>query len=539
MSRRTLLILCVATLALAQSLFAKPLEVPQWQTCDLSFKSTTTHTNPFMVDFSAEVTGPNGVQFSQPGFYDGDQTWKIRLGPNLMGKWKVRTVSSDPQLNDKESGEIDCTMQTNSSLHGGLLVDPDHPHHFVREDGSRFFYSGFECDWLWAVDLNTCDPSLPQTSILLDKLAKYRFNVVYVNIYAHTGFGRPDQKPNFGPPPKYAWAGTNDKADYSTLNLSFWQHYDRVIRALWERGIEAHIMIKVYNKNVKWPAIGSPEDDLYFKTVVARYAPFCNVHWDFSKESNNEKNLDYKLDRMALIRRNDPYRRLLTTHTDRKDYTNYFGVLDYRTDQNHTNYYKTAFRQRSRESWPVVNSEYGYEQGPLGSEDKTYSGADDALTIFKRAWEVYMAGAYGAYYYTYTSWDVVRVNDTPTGYGYYRNLADFFDGVGLWLMKPDDSLVDSGHCLANSGVEYVVYQAESKEFSLKISNARSELKSEWFNPVTGKSIQAPPVKDGLLKLTPPPAWTNGPVVLHIGTAPAEKPVFRNTFDRPLPTKGSR
>ena len=32
------------------------------------------------------------------------------------------------------------------------------------------------------------------------------------------------------------------------LNLPFWQHYDRVIQAMWERGLEAHIMIKVYNK---------------------------------------------------------------------------------------------------------------------------------------------------------------------------------------------------------------------------------------------------------------------------------------------------
>ncbi len=538
MNPRRILHLTVVSLALIRIASAKSLEVPQWQTCDLSFKSSTPHANPFMVDFSAEVTGPNGVHFTQPGFYDGNETWIFRLGPNLPGKWSIRTVSSDPELNGKTPEDILCVKQRNSHVRGGLLVDPDHGHHFLREDGTRFFYSGFECDWLWAVDLESCDPSLPQTTILLDKLAKYRFNVVYVNIYAHTGFGRPDQKPNFGPPPKYAWVGTNEKADYSKLNLPFWQHYDRVIRAMWERGLEAHIMIKVYNKNVKWPAIGSPEDDMYFKTVVARYAPFCNVHWDFSKESNNEKNLAYKLDRMALIRRNDPYRRLLTTHTDRKDYTNYFGVLDYRTDQNHTNYYKTAFRQRSHESWPVVNSEYGYEQGPLGNDDKTYSGANDALTIYKRAWEVYMAGAYGAYYYTYTSWDVVRVNDTPAGYGYYRILADFFDGVGLWLMNPDDSLVESGHCLANPGVEYVVYQPDPKEFSLKVENAKGELSAKWFNPVTGKSLRAPALKNGVNKLTPPAEWTSGPVVLHVGKAPAEKRVFRNTFDRPLPAKTS-
>ena len=511
-------------------------EIPRWQTYDAAFKSTTAHDNPFRVDFSAEVTGPKGIRFTQLGFFDGDGVWKIRLGPNLPGKWSVRTISSDPQLNGKTVDDIVCVEQKNSRVHGGLLPDPEHPHHFVREDGTRFFYSGFECDWLFALDLASCDPKLPQTRLLLDKLVTYDFNVVYMNLYAHTGFGRSGQQPNFGPPPRYAWGGSNDNPDHSVLNLSFWQHYDRVVQAMWERGLEAHIMIKVYNKHVKWPKPGSPEDDIFFKQVIARYAPFCNVHWDFSKESNNEKSLDYKLGRMALIRQHDPYRRLLTTHTDRRDYTNYFGVLDYRTDQNHTNYHKTALRQRSNEPWPIVNSEYGYEQGPLGAEDKTYSGANDAVTILKRAWEVYMAGAYGAYYYTYTSWDVIRVNDTPTGYGYYRNLASFFNQVGLWRMDPDDSLVDSGHCLANPGLEYVVYQPERREFTLKVEKAGGRLVAEWFNPLTGERAGADNAKNGDCHFVPPAGWSNGPVVLHVGRAAKERAVFRSTFERALPSK---
>jgi hypothetical protein len=528
--------LLIGALLLAQPLSGGSLEVPRWQTCDLSFKSSAKHENDFKVDFSAEVSGPAGIHFTQLGFYDGDGTWKVRLGPNMPGRWSVRTFSSDPELNGRIVDNIICTEQKNSRVHGGLLVDPEHPHHFVREDGSRFFYSGFECDWLWAVDLESCDPKLPQTSILLDKLAANHFNVVYMNIYAHTGFGRPGQRPNFGPPPKYAWGGSNENPDHSVFNLPFWQHYDRVVRAMYQRGLEAHIMIKVYNKRVKWPRRAGPEDDLYFKYAIARYAPFCNVHWDFSKESNNEKDLAYKLGRMALVRQHDPYRRLLTTHTDHSHYTNYIGVLDYRTDQNHTNFHRTALRQRTREPWPVVNSEYGYEQGPQGAEDKTYSGANDALTIFKRAWEVYMAGAYGAYYYTYTSWDVVRVNDTPIGYGYYRNLAEFFNRVGLWRMQPKDSLVDQGHCLANPGVEYVVYQPDKRTFMLKVEGAQGDLPAEWFNPLTGQTSKAAAIRNGDCPLRPPDTWPDGPVVLHAGRAPEEDAVFRSTFSRALPAK---
>jgi hypothetical protein len=89
----------------------------------------------------------------------------------------------------------------------------------------------------------------------------------------------------------YAWAGTNEQPDHTKFNLAYWQHYDRVIAALNERGMVAHVMIKVYNKMVNWPAKGSAEDDQYFRWLIARYCAYPNVHWDFSKESNNEKDL--------------------------------------------------------------------------------------------------------------------------------------------------------------------------------------------------------------------------------------------------------
>ena len=52
------------------------------------------------------------------------------------------------------------------------------------------------------------------------------------------------------------------------------------------RGIVAHIMIMVENKNVDWPLEQSPADDLYWSTVVDRYQAYDNVVWDVSKEAH-------------------------------------------------------------------------------------------------------------------------------------------------------------------------------------------------------------------------------------------------------------
>jgi hypothetical protein len=149
-----------------------------------------------------------------------------------------------------------------------------------------------------------------------------------------------------------------------------------------------------------------------------------------------------------------------------------------------------------------------------------------------------MAGGYGAYYYTYTSWDVVRVNDSPVGYGYYRNLANFFNQTGFWLIEPSDSLVNRGHCLATPGREYVVYQPELRDFTLRVSGVSTPLAAVWFDPLTGKMIKTEPVGNGEKSFTPPPDWPNGPIVLHLGAAPFETAAFRSTFKRSLPTKDS-
>jgi hypothetical protein len=70
------------------------------------------------------------------------------------------------------------------------------------------------------------------------------------------------------------------------------------------------------------------------------------------------------------------------------------------------------------------------------------------------------------------------VNDTPRGCGYYKKLAGLFNRVGLWRVERKDSIVDKGYCLANPGVEYVVYQPEKREFTVKVDGAKGDLAAE-------------------------------------------------------------
>ena len=498
---------------------ATAMQLPLWQTHDFSFTNQAAVENPFQVPFAAEITGPGAMKMTLPGFYDGDGVWKIRVSPTARGEWKIVTRSSVAALDGQRVKFVGT--KNLSGAHGGVRVDPQHPFHFVSEDGTRFFPMGYECNWLWALDATNA--ALPTVNRFLDKLAASGFNYVIVNAFAYDTSWRKGKTgaDDFGPPEFFPWAGSNEQPDHSQFNLVYWQHYDRVIAALNERGMVAHILMKVYNKMVNWPAKGSAEDDLYFRWLIARYAAYPNVHWDFAKESNNEKDLDYKLGRIKFVRENDPYHRPITTHTDLQAFDSgvYNDLLDYRSDQVHTNWHASLLKHRAQHTWPVLNVEFGYEHGPKGIKDKTYNVAQSPEEVCRRAWEICLAGGYVSYYYTYTAWDVIRPDDTPPGYAYFRHLREFFDTIGYWLMNPADDLVSEGFCLANPGREYIVFLNRPTAFTLKLEGLRKKVKAEWFQPFTGKRNSAGELGDGVQQLTPPENWGDAPVVLHVGTAP--------------------
>jgi hypothetical protein len=506
--------------ALALVSTASARDVPRWQPHDFSFTVKTDAANPFMVPFSATAKGPGGVELKVPGFFDGDGTWKVRVAPTVEGAWSLVTKSEVNELNGK-TAEFHCVKNTNPNVHGVLRVDKAHPHHFIFDDGTRFFMQGYEYDWLWALDMDK--PGVPTVEQSLDLIARHGFNYVILNSYAcdtnwRKGKSGPD---DYGPSLLYPWEGTNEQHDQSRMNLAYWQHYDRVMSALAERGIEAHMLIKVYNKQVKWPARGSAEEKLFFRWLVARYAAYPNIIWDFSKEAHNEKDLAYKQGWLKWIRENDAWHHLTTVHDDdtANDSGAYDDLTDFRADQHHgkqqgRNQHDMILWQRERRAWPVANVESDYECGPGGLQDKTFGGAMTPEQTLRTLWEIAIAGGYTAYYYTYTAWDVVRPLEVPPGYAMMKHFGDFWRATEYWLLEPSDKIVSVGWCLANPGREYVAFLKTAQPFTLEITGAKSPLNAEWFNPHTGKRTSAGTLNNGTPKLTPPAEWGNVPLVLH-------------------------
>ena len=155
--------------------------IERWHLHDFSFTAQVAG-NPFEVEVTGVFTGPDGLRLDVPGFYDGNNTWIIRFAPTRAGQWSLRTVSTVPALNGRVEPAITAVANTSRVIHGDLLIDRVHPHHFMYEDGTRYFLMGYEADWLGEADMR--DPQRKVMHALIDQIAARGFNHVLVNVYA-------------------------------------------------------------------------------------------------------------------------------------------------------------------------------------------------------------------------------------------------------------------------------------------------------------------------------------------------------------------
>lgn len=293
---------------------------PVYSTFEGRLSASATHSTPFALWCWVLVGGPVASRrplMNVTLFYDGGTEWAFRFSPDVPGAWRWRSeCAADPGLDDK-SGVLKATPSTGGL--GGLLANPQHPQHLMREAGTPFVPVGLEVDWLWAVGLTR---GLDAARSLVDGLATQGVNHVLVNTYANFSSWAPlppRQPPRLSPTLLTPWAS----ADQLALDLAFFRGWDALLTLLQERGIVAHVMVyvrlpppphmpapaappwvvptpaaatrrtavtppaQVGNKNVAWPARGSAADDLFWRHCVARWDASAAVVWDVSKEAGS------------------------------------------------------------------------------------------------------------------------------------------------------------------------------------------------------------------------------------------------------------
>ncbi len=476
---------------------------------DLSFEASNPGQHPFEMTFGAVFTHADGNSIKVEGFYNGGREYRIRFSPTKVGTWSFATYAADPELSGKK-GEIMGLANTGPASRGPIEIDVERPQKFIYADGSSYFALAFELDWLFALDYGNA-AGIPKTEQIIEAVKANGFNQIVMNVYAFdvgwkTAGDVPDRY-QFGQPPYSVFGGTNANPDFSTLNIDFFRHFDRVINYLQQNDIVAHLMIYVWNKKVNWPAMYTEADNRYFDYVIKRYQAFSNVIWDVSKEALDYGRCDipYINERIQRIRRQDAYGRLITVHdyeycSRQPDRVDFISIQNWRNDL----YSLSLEALLLHADKPVMNIEHGgYEKGPYLTFQGNYT---DPVICLIRNYECLFAGLYSTYYWQNTSWNIVVYDPMAPGhpfpepqFAYYKYLQELFqryDFNRLFPYKPKlttngrpgpENLSSSGYPLS-SGDGLYLYLLPATNFQTNVVIPKPEngqLTATWFNPLTG------------------------------------------------------
>ncbi|MCM2369166.1 DUF5060 domain-containing protein [Aporhodopirellula aestuarii] len=468
----------------------------QWDVLDLTFEVNEVPPQPVDVEFWATFTDATGQQLEVPGFYNGSTEYVIRFTPPTAGEWSYVTHSKLSQL-DGNTGAVSAAAAS-EGRRGGLWLDPDNDRNFVYEDGTNYYPIAIEADWLFALDAENPD-GIPVTRMFVDTLAENGFNQVVMNVFAYDVNWKKDErleaKYDYGSPRVFPFGGDNGQPDHSKLNIEYFKRLDRVIDYLDQKGLAAHLMIYVWNKEVNWPEADSENDNRYFDYVVRRYQAYPNLVWDISKEAlgYGHNDVNYITSRIDRLRKLDRYQRLVTVH----DYgycMRFPKKVDFISVQLWLSELYSVMRKVVSQfpGKPILNIEHGgYEKGPYVVFTGNYTSPEVCL---ERAYQCVFAGTYPTHYWQGAAWNVVFTDidamapeDRPR-LDYYKHMRAFVDKYDLASFKAGDKKSNSGFCLHNDDGLFIYY-VPKENVSIGVSVGKDKvggmMTGRWFDPMSG------------------------------------------------------
>jgi hypothetical protein len=352
-------------------------QVEQWGMFVIAFTQKLTG-NPFQdVSLSAVFTqGHREIRVS--GFYDGNDTFRIRFMPDTTGNWTYITQSSLPALQG-HSGGFTCTAAKPGN-HGPVATA--RRFHFEHADGTPYFPFGTTAyAFLFATDENAARSLAGMTGTF----NKSRCCILPKPL----GKGpQPLPFPSTGTKPD----GTGGTNDFTRFNPEYFQLLEKRLLQLQNAGIEADCILFHPYDAWGYKAMPAATDDFYLRYVIARLAAFRNVWWSIANEYDLVKTkTTADWDRFfRIVQAEDPYNHLRSIHHSGVIYDHSKPWCTHASLQSY-DFEKSAER---RLAWnkPIIYDEVQYE----GDVDRRW-GNLSAEELTRRFWLATVRGVYATH----------------------------------------------------------------------------------------------------------------------------------------------
>lgn len=372
--RLNYLLLTVGLVAFKCSMAFAQSKIEQWQRFEIVFQYAAKSNSFLNVNLTATFKGVD-TSYTVSGFYDGDNTFKIRFMPEKIGTWTYTTQSNIAELNNN-TGSFDCVKATGDN-HG--IVRVSNTYHFKYADGKDYFPFGTTA-YAWTHMTN----DLQEETLLA--LKKTGFNKIRMCVFPKN-YELVKEEPEIFPYVIKS-VSTNAKGekvyswDFNQFNPAYFQHLEKRLDDLKGLGIEADlILFHPYDKG-RWGFDVMPMEAnlLYIKYLSARLASFKNVWWSLANEYDYVKSKT-EADWTQLIHevvKQDPFRHLCSIHGSTAKYYNYWiPELTHASiqDESPVINWGAAAIVRSIYNKPIIFDEVGYE-GNLKLRWGWYSGEE-------------------------------------------------------------------------------------------------------------------------------------------------------------------
>ena len=283
-----------------------------YEAVEATFTATRTYNNPYTdVNLWVNLTGPSGT-YRIPGFWDGGNTFRVRLVATTPGTWQWSTDSQtgDHGL-DNQRGAFeaiawtDAEKKINPNRHGFIRVAPNQ-HTLEYADGTPFFYTG-DTWWsaltgIYAWDSDLCLANISfQSAIALRKAQGFNgLNIIACfpsdtlkGIWDPASHGKKVAEDGSTPFEINDPTDTQFGVDFTRVNPVYWQHADRKMLFLWDNGFAP--FIESVRRHERWYLENPAERQAfvnYIRYLWARYGCynmiFSWVHWDWDPKVLDE-----------------------------------------------------------------------------------------------------------------------------------------------------------------------------------------------------------------------------------------------------------
>ena len=497
-------------------------EIQQWECYEMSFASTGTYSNPYTeVEFWVEFTHSSGENIRRPGYWDGDNTWKVRFSsPYKEGIWTYQsysTNSEDRGLNENKGSLNSTDYQGNNELlrHGLLKMSPGY-RNVVHADGTPFLMIG---DTPWALPFRATEET---ARVYAANRRRKGFNTALLMTV------QPDQRakgPRDRSLPESFGVGFEDLAEghLNKLNPSYFQQLDTLIEILVEHGI-----VPVYSpvfQGYGWKGLGTigalADTDEYLRFVkylIARYGSYPAM-WLANADAAG---------RAAVVEPAgetfhdwDAYGQPTGIHYSPSDET----LANWTDDPDHGLHYNRVHQDKDwldfqwcqtghggeHQSWKVEKMYNNLPTKASANGEPTYEGIankENAAGWWQghEAWLNYMnGGTMGVVYGAGGLWNW-KLSADELGWADWANsnvswreaielpgsdyvgyLGKALDGLNITDIEKHPELAEGNLCLAKRGKLFIIYLPEGGK--IQIDQAPDNGIYKWFNPRSGEFVE--------------------------------------------------